>query len=76
VTRAQVDAITLRARATWVEEMVWEKFALLEAADDKEAEANQRASALWDEFVATQWEQDVAEEKVSSLVTKAVVANQ
>jgi hypothetical protein len=45
VTRAQADAITLRARATWVEEMVWEKFALLVAADDKEAEADQRASA-------------------------------
>jgi hypothetical protein len=49
---------------------------LLEVARGKEAEANQRASALWDELVATQWEQDVAEEKVSSLVTKAVVANQ
>jgi hypothetical protein len=76
VTRAQTDAIMVRAHTALVEETVREKATLLEVARGKEAEANQRASTLWGELVATQWEQDVAEEKVSSLVTKAVVANQ
>jgi hypothetical protein len=76
VTQAQEDDITVRARASQAEEMVWEKATLLEAARGKEAEADQRASALWGEPVAAHREQDVAEDKVLSLVTKAVVANE
>jgi hypothetical protein len=52
VTRAQADAVTMGARAAWMEEMVWEKAALLEAAHGKEVEADQRASTLWGELVA------------------------
>jgi hypothetical protein len=66
----------VRARATWAEETIRLKAALLEAARSTEAEADQRASALWGELVATRQEWDVAEEKVSSLVTKAALANQ
>jgi small ligand-binding sensory domain FIST len=55
---------------------VWEKAALLEAAHDKEADTDQRSSVLWGELVAARREWDVAEEKVSSLATKAAVANQ
>jgi hypothetical protein len=56
--------------------MVWEKARLLEAAHDKEAEADQMASTLWGNLVDARREWDVVEEKVSSLVTKVVVANQ
>jgi hypothetical protein len=56
--------------------MVREKAALLEVARGKEAKANQRAYALWGELVAALREQDAAVEKVTSLATEAVVANQ
>jgi hypothetical protein len=70
------DAVTVRARAARAKEMVREKAALMEAARGKEAEADQRASALWGELVATHQEWDAAEEKVSSLAIEATVANQ
>jgi isochorismate hydrolase len=76
VTRAQADVITVRARTAQVEETVQEKAALLEDARGKEAEADERASALWGELVVTRREWDVTEEKVSNLATKAVMANQ
>jgi hypothetical protein len=56
--------------------MVREKAALLEVARGKEAEADQRAYALWGELVAALREWDATEEKVTSLATEAVVANQ
>jgi hypothetical protein len=56
--------------------MVREKAALLEVARGKEAKADQRAYALWGELMAALREQDAAEEKVTSLATEAVVANQ
>jgi hypothetical protein len=65
-----VTAHTARA-----EETVREKDALLEATRSKEAKADQRASALRGELVATRQEQDEAKEKVLSLATKAAVAN-
>jgi hypothetical protein len=49
---------------------------LLEAARGKDTEADQRASTLWGELVATRWERDAVEEKVSSLVTEAAMVNQ
>jgi hypothetical protein len=49
---------------------------LLEASYGKEAEADQRAFALWGELVASRQERDVAEEKILSLSTEAAVANQ
>jgi hypothetical protein len=61
------------AHTARAEETVREKFALLEATRSKEAKADQRASALRGELVATR--QDAAKEKVLSLATKAVVAN-
>jgi hypothetical protein len=60
----------------WVEEMVREKATLLEAAHDKEVEADQRASTFWGDLVDTRQEWDAVEEKVSSLATEAAVANQ
>jgi hypothetical protein len=76
VIRAQADAITVRACAARVEDIVREKASFLEATRGKEAEANQRASALWGELVAARRERDVAEEKVLCLVTEAAMANQ
>jgi hypothetical protein len=76
VTRAQADAITVRARSARAEETVQEKVVLLEVARGKEVEAGLRASALWGELVAVHQERDAAEEKVSSQATEAVVANQ
>jgi hypothetical protein len=49
---------------------------LLEAACDKEAEADQMASTLWGELVAAHREWDAAEVKVLTLATKIAVANQ
>jgi hypothetical protein len=49
---------------------------LLEASYGKEAEADQRAFALWGELVASRQERDVAEEKILSLSTEVAVANQ
>jgi hypothetical protein len=66
----------VRAHAAQAEETVQEKAALLEATHGKEADANQRASALWGELVAMRREWDAAEEKVSSLVTEMAMANQ
>jgi hypothetical protein len=43
----------VRARTARAEEMVQEKAAFLEAAHGKEAEAGQRASALWSELMVT-----------------------
>jgi hypothetical protein len=68
--------VIVRAHAAREEGTVQEKAALLEAAYDKEAETDQRVSALWGELVAVRRERDVAEEKVSSMAIEAVVANQ
>jgi hypothetical protein len=66
----------VRAHATQAHGMAREKTALLATANGEAVEATQRVSILGDELVATYQAQDAAEEKVSSLATKAATTHQ
>jgi chromosome segregation ATPase len=76
VTRAQATVVMLSARAAHAEGMAREKIVLLATTRGEVAEATQRVSILGDELMAARRAWDVAEEKISSLMTKAATTDQ